>query len=78
MKVEITWEELCQVYISKEISKYKSLRECGRRTGIDPAILSKIRNGSYLPNYRTMKRLFPKLNIPEPILVVRMDISLPE
>lgn len=78
MEVEITWEEFVQNIVRKKIKRYGSLRKAAKATGIDPAILSKILKGVYIPSYKTIKKAFPYMDIPEPVLIMKMEIPLKE
>lgn len=76
MIIEMTWEEYVRKMIKMETSRYKSLRKAGKQMGIDAAILSKINNGRWVPDYKTLKKWFPNRHILKPMTIVRFETDL--
>lgn len=45
--------------VEDEISKYGSLRAMANAISVDPAIISKVKNGKYIPKQKTFLKWFP-------------------
>ena len=60
----VTWEEFCKTYINVQIEDCGTLRNCSKLYNIDPSVLSKIKNGKYIPSRETMIKWFGKDDIP--------------
>lgn len=76
MEIELTWEEYVKMIVKMETSKFKSLREAGRRLNINVSLLSKINNGVWIPDYKTMKKWFPKRHIRKPETIVKIETKI--
>lgn len=76
MKVELTWNEYCLMVVKDEIERRGniSLREFARRTKIHVALISKVLNGKYTPNYNTLCKWFPNRDIRKPKMIVNLEI----
>lgn len=57
----MTLIELAKERIDKEIEKQGSLRKAAKELGVDSSILSKIRNGKYIPKRKSILKWFPEL-----------------
>lgn len=45
--------------VEDEISKYGSLRAMANAISVDPAVISKVKNGKYIPKQKTFLKWFP-------------------
>lgn len=61
----MTYEEYVRDFVTKSAKECGSLRKLSARIGVDPAILSKISGGKYVPKKKTFEKWFG--SIPEGI-----------
>ena len=47
------------VQINEKIAEYDSLRQFANTIGVDPGIISRVRNGKYIPKPKTYLKWFP-------------------
>ena len=76
MEIELTWEEYVKMIVKMETSKFKSLREAGRQLNINVSLLSKVNNGVWIPDYKTVKKWFPKRHIRKPKTIVKIETEI--
>ena len=65
----MTYQECVQTFVKDRIKENGSLRKMASHYGVDPAVLSKIQNGKYIPKMNTMTKMFPEiefLDVEEP------------
>lgn len=67
----ITWEQYCKDFAETVIRDNSGLRQAARYYKIDPAVLSKIKNGKYIPSRKTLAKMFPDHCIPEVITIIK-------
>ncbi len=55
------WVDYIKQQVNILIEQYGGVREVSRQFDIDVALVSKMKNGKYIPSYKTFYKLFPEL-----------------
>ncbi len=56
--MEVLWSDFISAFIRKKIRDHGGVRVVGRIYDIDPAIISKVANGKYIPKRSMMVKYF--------------------
>lgn len=58
-KYSMKYSNFVQKYFEDLSEKFGGVRAASKECGIDPAIISKVKNGKYTPSIKTMRKWFP-------------------
>jgi hypothetical protein len=67
----VLWKDYIEAYVRQKIKQSGGVNACGRKYGINPALISKMSNGIYIPKRNTLSKMFKDDYIPETIEIIK-------